>query len=127
VFEKIDSRSPTPLYAQIASRIRAAIAAGELVEGQSLPSVRQLAATLRINPATAVQAYRELEVSGFVERKHGAGTFVLGMPEPQKKTERTRQAERLVRELLDEAARLGINGDDLQSVLDREMGKENHD
>jgi hypothetical protein len=53
LFERIDPRSPTPLYAQIAERLRVAIASGELGPGEPLPSVRQLAARLRVNPATA--------------------------------------------------------------------------
>ena len=82
MFEHIDPRSPTPLYAQIAERLRVAIAAGELQPGDPLPSVRQLAAKLRVNPATAVQAYRELESAGFVELREGAGSFVKAMPAP---------------------------------------------
>lgn len=122
MFDRIDPRSPTPLYAQIAARIRVAVAAGDLVEGNSLPSVRQLSATLRINPSTVVQAYRELESDGFVERRHGSGTFVLGVPEQRRTLERQQQAERLVQDLLAEAARLGVNGDDLKAVLEREIG-----
>lgn len=122
MFDRIDPRSPTPLYAQIATRIRVAIAAGDLVEGNALPSVRQLSATLRINPATVVQAYRDLESEGFVERRHGSGTYVLGVAEGRRQQERQRHAERLVRDLLAEAARLGVNGDDLKAVLEREIG-----
>lgn len=123
MFEHVDPRSPTPLYEQIASRIRVAVAAGELESGQALPSVRQLATTLRINPATVVQAYRELEVDGFVERRHGAGTFVCDVPSDQKRRERIRKAEELVRRLLDDASRLGVNGADLQSALDRMLNR----
>ncbi len=122
MFERIDPRSPTPLYAQIAARIRVAIAAGDLIEGNALPSVRRLAADLRMNPATVVQAYRELEAEGFVERKHGSGTFVLEVPEATRASERSRHAERLVSELLAEAARLGIQGTELYEVLEREIG-----
>jgi len=57
MFDQIDPRSPTPLYAQIAARLKLAVAAGELRPGEALPSVRQLAARLRVNPATVVQAY----------------------------------------------------------------------
>ncbi len=127
MFDRIDPRSPTPLYEQIAGRIRVAVAAGDLAEGQNLPSVRQLAATLRINPATVVQAYRELEGDGFVERRHGAGTFVRGVSEDRKQSERIRRAGDLVRGMLSEAARLGVNGDDLRAALDRELGKKRHD
>ena len=76
MFDDIDPRSPIPLYAQIAARLRVAVAADELKAGDLLPSVRQLAATLRVNPATVVQAYRDLEREGFVEMRHGAGTYV---------------------------------------------------
>jgi len=127
VFDRIDPRSPTPLYEQIASRIRVAVAAGELPEGHHLPSVRQLAATLRVNPATVVQAYRELEREGFVELKHGAGTFVRGISEERKKGERIRGAAELVQEMLSEAARLGVDGQDLRTALDRELGSVSHE
>ena len=127
MFDRIDPRSPTPLYEQIASRIRVAVAAGELPEGHHLPSVRQLAATLRVNPATVVQAYRELEREGFVELKHGAGTFVRGISEERKKGERIRGAAELVQEMLSEAARLGVDGQDLRTALDRELGSVSHE
>lgn len=124
MFDRIDPRSPTPLYEQIAGRIRVAVAAGDLNEGQALPSVRQLATTLRVNPATVVQAYRELQSQGFVELRQGAGTFVKAVSADQKKGERIRHAAKLVRELMAEAARLGVNGEDLRAALDRELGKD---
>ncbi len=124
MFDRIDPRSPTPLYEQIAGRIRVAVAAGELNEGQALPSVRQLATTLRVNPATVVQAYRELQGQGFVELKHGAGTFVKAVPAERKKGERIQYAADLVRGMMAEAARLGVNGEDLRTALDRELGKD---
>ncbi len=127
MFDRIDPRSPTPLYDQIAGRIRVAIAAGELNEGHHLPSVRHLAATLRVNPATVVQAYRELEREGFLELRHGAGTFVRGITDERKKGERVRGAAELVRGMLAEAARLGVNGEDVRTALDRELGRKSHD
>ena len=122
MFERIDPRSPTPLYAQIADRIRVAIAAGELKPGSGLPSVRQLAADLRINPATVVQAYRDLESEGFVEMKQGAGTFVRDVPPDRRTRERARRALQLVRHLMAEAGRLGISVQDLTTALEQELG-----
>ena len=69
MFNHIDPRSPTPIYAQIAARVRIAVASGELTTGDALPSVRALAGTLRVNPATVVQAYRELAHDGVVEMR----------------------------------------------------------
>ncbi len=117
MFHDLDPRSPTPLYAQIASRVRVAVASGELDVGDSLPSVRQLARTLRVNPATVVQAYRELEADGFVETRHGAGTFVRAVPEPIRNDERARRATELARRALVDAARLGIPAEEVIDAL----------
>jgi len=122
VFEQLDPRSPNPLYAQIANRLRVAIAAGELRPGAALPSVRHLAAELRVNPATVVQAYRDLESDGFVEMRQGAGTFVREVPPEGRARERARQATTLVRQLLGEAGRLGVSLAELQAAIAEHIG-----
>lgn len=124
MFEEIDPRSPTPLYEQIAARVRLAVAAGDLAFGDALPSVRQLARTLRVNPATVVQAYRELESDGFVETRHGAGTFVRDIPAARKEDERLAQATAIARGALQEAARLGIPAVEIYHALCEEIGME---
>jgi GntR family transcriptional regulator len=122
LFDQIDPRSPVPLYAQIADRLRLAVAAGELRPGEPLPSVRQLAARLRVNPATVVQAYRDLESGGFVEMRQGAGTFVQEVAGDRRTAERAEQAARLVRELIQEAGQLGIPAEELRAAITRELG-----
>jgi GntR family transcriptional regulator len=119
---RIDPRSPTPLYDQIAARIRVAVAAGELGPGDALPSVRQLAGRLRVNPATVVQAYRALEAEGFVEMRQGSGTFVREVEPGRRSQERTAEAERLVREMMAKAARLGLGTKDLVRAFKQEVG-----
>lgn len=126
MFEDLDPRSPVPLYEQIAARLRVAVASDELKAGELLPSVRQLAATLRVNPATVVQAYRDLEREGFVEMRHGAGTFVQHVNAVKRSAERQRQARSLARAVLAEAARLGLSAAELKRALDDESGG-NHD
>src|SRR3954467_5689690 len=121
MFDNIDSRSPTPLYAQIASRVRVAIASGELASGEALPSVRSLAAQLRVNPATVVQAYRDLETEGLVTTRHGAGTFVQDVGTERPSSDRAREAKRLVRELVARAGGLGISTAELRKAIDEEM------
>jgi GntR family transcriptional regulator len=125
MFERIDPRSPNPLYAQIAARLRVAIAAGELQPGAALPSVRHLAAQLRINPATVVQAYRELEAEGLVATRQGAGTFVLDVPHERLETDRVAEARRLVRDLLADAGRLGLSAADIRAAIDHELNGRN--
>ena len=122
MFERIDPRSSTPLYAQIAGRIKLAIAAGELRPAAALPSVRQLAAELRVNPATVVQAYRDLEAEGFVEIRHGAGTFVRELAPARRARERAREASALVRRLLADARRAGVSLAELQAAIEEEIG-----
>jgi GntR family transcriptional regulator len=124
MFGNIDPRSPTPLYEQIAARIRVAVASGDLEPGDALPSVRALARELRVNPATVVQAYRDLAVDGFVEMRHGQGTFVLEVPTFVRAEERSEQAQRLVRKMLEEGARLGLGAEELARALGAEIGVE---
>ena len=121
MFRHIDPRSSIPLYVQIADRIRIAVATGDLPPGGALPSVRQLASQLRVNPATVVQAYRELEEAGVVESRQGAGTFVRELGEPKREAERQRLARRLVRHLLQDASALGVSREDLEHALRVEM------
>lgn len=122
MLDRIDPRSPIPLYAQIAGRLRSEIAAGDLPPGSSLPSVRQLAAQLRVNPATVVQAYRDLETEGFVDMRQGSGTFVREVATERRTRERTRLARQLVRALVAEAARAGVPLAELAAALEQELG-----
>lgn len=124
MFDEIDPRSPTPLYEQIAARIRVAVAAGDLSPGDALPSVRKLARDLRVNPATVVQAYRDLAADGFVEMRHGQGTFVQEVSPFLMDEERATRAQELVRKLLEDAARLGIGADEIARAFEAEIGVE---
>ncbi len=121
MFRQIDPRSPIPLYVQIADRLRVAIATGEMGAGEALPSVRNLASVIRVNPATVVQAYRELEFAGVVESRQGAGTFVRELPETKRESERKREARKLVREMLQRASALGVDPEDLEHAWRAEI------
>ena len=122
MFHDLDPRSPIPLYAQIAERVRLAIATGTLGTADALPSVRQLSTELRVNPATVVQAYRDLETQGFVEIRHGAGTFVRELAPGRRARERSRQATALVRKLLADARRMGVSLAEVQKAIEDEIG-----
>lgn len=121
MFKQIDPRSPIPLYVQIADRIRVAVATRRFAAGTALPSVRQLASQLRVNPATVVQAYRQLEEVGVVESRQGAGTFVRELAAPRRDAERQREARRLVRRLIQDASQLGVTREDLEHALKAEL------
>lgn len=121
MLEDLDTKSAVPLYEQIAVRLKAAVATGELRPADALPSVRQLAGRLRINPATVVQAYRSLEAEGFVEIRQGAGTYVRTMPGEARARERSTQARRLLRQMLGDAARLGLSRQEIKDALRHEL------
>jgi GntR family transcriptional regulator len=120
MFRNIDPRSPIPLYVQIADRLRVAVATGEVRPGMPLPSVRQLAGELRVNPATVVQAYRELEQAGIVESRQGAGTYVRELAEDRREADRVREARKLVRQILQEASVLGVSPEELEEAWQEE-------
>jgi GntR family transcriptional regulator len=124
MFEHLDPALPTPLYAQLAERLRAAIATGDLVPGEALPSVRQLAVKLRLNPGTVVQAYRELERAGLVELRQGSGTFVRGLTASRRASEQAAVGARLANEMLARAVGLGLSGEDLLKALRTALGED---
>ena len=84
----LDYRDARPIYTQIYDGFREQIQAGILPQGEKLPSVRELAAELTINPNTIQRAYRELEAAGWIATVPGKGCFVCGMPAAQPMAER---------------------------------------
>lgn len=76
----LDYRDARPIYAQIIDNFQAQITAGVLQNGDRLPSVRELATRLTINPNTIQRAYRELEMQGWIASVPGKGNFVCGIP-----------------------------------------------
>ncbi len=77
----LDYRDARPIYAQIADGFRGQITAGVLRSGEKLPSVRELAVQLSINPNTIQRSYRQLEAEGWIATVPGKGCFVCGLPE----------------------------------------------
>lgn len=113
---KLDMRSGVPVYRQIIDQVRAGVAAGTLTAGDQLPTVRQLAVDLAINPNTVVRAYRELELGGMLETHQGTGTFISNKKIVKNSGERERQLTQLANEF---AARAGAAGFTLEELLER--------
>ena len=112
---RIDSKSGVPFYRQIIEQIKFGIARGDLAPGDRLPTVRQLAVDLSINPNTVVRGYRELEIEGVIETQQGSGTFV-GQRRPQiDKIEKQRMLDQILTELLARASSFGFS---LEEVLE---------
>jgi GntR family transcriptional regulator len=112
----LDLHSGMPVYRQLIDQVRTGIASGSLTAGDQLPTVRQLAVDLAINPNTVLRAYRELELGGLIETHQGTGTFV-GDKKPEKNNaERERQLNQLTGEF---AARAGAAGFTVEELLAR--------
>ena len=112
---EINLQSHMPIYSQIKDQIRHLINTGELQPGDQLPTVRQLAADLRVNFNTVARAYRLLDEDGIISTQHGRGTFILE-PHSEQETEQLRQEDmrRLTRYYLTEAHRLGFSPEEVQ-------------
>jgi GntR family transcriptional regulator len=108
-----DAGSGVPAYRQIIDQILGGIASGLLKPGDQLPTVRQLAVDLAINPNTVVRAYRELEIRGVLDTHQGVGTFITTEPVPADDAERQRQLDQLVGEFLARAGAAGFSADEL--------------
>jgi len=113
---KLDLRSGVPVYRQIIDQVRAGMAAGTLSAGDQLPTVRQLAVDLAINPNTVLRAYRELELGGMLETHQGTGTFISEKKISRNNAERERQLAQLAGEF---ASRAGAAGFTVEELLDR--------
>jgi GntR family transcriptional regulator len=88
---RIDPSLNTPIWCQIEEGVRRLLALGELGPADAVPSVRDMAALLRVNPATVVRAYQRLTDQGVLEVRRGEGTFVSAAPQPHSKAERVRR------------------------------------
>jgi GntR family transcriptional regulator len=112
----LDLHTGVPVYRQLIDQVRTGIASGALTAGDQLPTVRQLAVDLEINPNTVMRAYRELELGGLLETHQGTGTFISDKKPEKKTAERERQLAQLAGEF---AARAGAAGFTLEEVIDR--------
>ena len=119
----LDYRDARPIYLQICDGYRDQILAGVLQQGDRLPSVRELATQLTINPNTIQRAYRELEMQGWVVSIPGKGSFVSGIPGGAED-----QCRELLEELVKLCARLTAMGVSRQTLMERvEQGGIDHD
>ena len=112
----LDLRSGVPAYRQIIDQVLGAIAAGSLRPGEQLPTVRQLAVDLTVNPNTVVRAYRELEIRGVLATQQGTGTFIADQKVEPDEVERQRRLNQFIGEFV---ARAGAGGFTVKEVMDR--------
>lgn len=113
----IDPKSGVPFYRQIIERVKVAVARGRLAPGDKLPTVRQLAVDLSVNPNTVVRAYRQLEFEGVIVTQQGSGTFVGQKKVEIDQVERQRMLDQILTELLARAQAYGLGAEELLEAL----------
>lgn len=113
----INTKDGVPIYRQISNQIRYMVASGLLRPGEEISPVRTLALTLNVTPNTVVKAYDELEATGVIFKRRGAGTYISDEQSPLADRERRRIIEARIDSLLAEAHQLDFNAEDLLELI----------
>jgi GntR family transcriptional regulator len=122
---EIDFRSGIPIYLQVVERIKECLASGQLKPGDQLPTVRSLAADLRVNFNTIARAYRIMDEAGIISTQQGRGTYILEMPHPEViGSIRAKAVQDLTRRYIEDAERLGVALDELNTILNVQLARQ---
>ena len=119
---QIDIKSGVPFYRQVIDQVKSTITTGGLEPGDRLPTVRQLAVDLSINPNTVSRAYTELELTGVVQTQMGSGTFIRDKKVTRDEIEQKRILDQICREFLSRASSHGFT---LEDILENLMQQKN--
>jgi GntR family transcriptional regulator len=119
---RLDPRSGVPTYLQLVQQVENAIRLGYLRRGDQIPRIKDVVASLSINPNTVLKAYRDLEQKGLISARPGLGTFVEAEPETIGLRELTTLRRSLVTGWLREAAALGLDEDGIVSLFTSALG-----
>ena len=122
---RLDAHSGVPVYRQLIDQVQASIASGALTTGDQLPTVRQVAVDLAINPNTVSRAYREMEIRGLLDTQQGSGTFISGRKVEYSRNERERMLGQLVGEFVSRAGAAGFTLRQLMKALQELQPEEN--
>jgi GntR family transcriptional regulator len=114
----INPHSGVPVYRQVMDQVRYHIAAGTLAPGKQLPSIRELAHTLAVNPATIAKAYSELAHDGVIELERGRGAFIHANPPAMPRDQRRQRLRTLAEQMAVEARQTGADDAEIRAALD---------
>jgi GntR family transcriptional regulator len=120
---QVDLESGVPIYIQLVDRIKQMVASGQLRPGQQLPTMRQLAADLRINYNTVGRAYALLSEDGVISTQQGRGTFVASrLSEEQIHRMRLDKLHSMLGQIVQEALVLGYSPREIEDVFEEQLG-----
>lgn len=117
----IETTSFIPIYEQIKSGIKGKISLGGLKANDPLPSIRDLAAELVVNPNTVARAYRELESEGFITTRKGKASFVTGNSASLIKLERQRFLDEVFEKAISEARKFGLGEEEIRAIVESRL------
>jgi GntR family transcriptional regulator len=117
----VNPSSGVPIYLQIEMQVKNAVAAGALRQGDTLPSVRKLAAQLRINPNTVARSYQNLERDGVIRTVAGGGTYVADGVPGLLKSEKIRRLRPHARQVAVEGAQLRLSHEEILKIVEEEL------
>jgi GntR family transcriptional regulator len=118
---RLNPSSGVPVYLQIIEQVKHAIATGAINAGEQLPSVRQMAEDLLINPNTVARAYRDLEQEGIIELKHGSGAFVSDSIAPPSKS--MHKAQAVVKSAIDQLTSFDLAEEEIRRLIENELSQ----
>jgi len=119
---QLDERSGVPVYRQMMDQFKYYVAGGVLRPGDQIPSIRELASVLQVNPTTVVKAYTELEREGFIEKRHGKGAFVSAHARALSAGEQEVALRRSAKQLAVEATQMQMPPPRVITVVREELG-----
>lgn len=117
----IDYHSGVPVSAQVIDQIKYLVVSGQLEAGEQIPSVRALAAELKLNPTTVARVYQQLEAEEIIYTQQGRGTFIARKRSAMTAGQKRERVRAAVRALAVESARIGLDFEELKRLLDQEI------
>jgi GntR family transcriptional regulator len=117
----IDPSGYVPIYEQIKNGIKGKISLGVLKPNEPLPSIRDLAAELVVNPNTVARAYRELEFEGFITTRKGKASFVTDNSSSLIKQERQRFIDEVFARAISEAGKFGLGEEEIRAIVEARL------
>jgi len=120
---RLDARSGVPTYLQLVGQVKQAVLLGYLQPGDQLPTVREVAADLAINPNTVAKAYRELQHEGVLELRHGSGAFVARNPRAGQMADTLRAAQSLVAGTVERLRARDVSDEEIRRLFGAELAR----
>lgn len=124
---QLDERSGVPVYRQMMDQFKYYVAGGVLRPGDQIPSIRELASALQVNPTTVVKAYTELEREGLIEKRHGKGAFIAPNAKALTDSEQEEALRRSAKQLAVEATQMQVPSPKVITVVREELGALSND